>query len=129
MRTIRSYITCLVTLVGIALVGILCWQQRVTLQDVARNILTENNSVKGVIPTDSIKWCILPISHDLDQGGVPDDIQDITHPSVIYVPEGMFTHTWWMSATPYPQSLKVHGEPYENTCIFYSDKVTLSLCD
>ena len=106
-----------------AMVFLLCWYQRVILKDGARALLTGNNIEKGVIPSDSIRWCTLPISHDLDRGGVPDDIQDITHPSIIYIPDGKFPHQWWLAATPYPQSLKVHGEPYENTCIFYADNV------
>ena len=91
------------------------------LQDVVRDILTRDNISKGVLPVDSVKWCTLPISHHLDEGGVPEGLMDITHPSICYIPDGKFSHRWWMAATPYPQSLKVGGEPYENTCIFYAD--------
>lgn len=91
------------------------------LHDTVRNILTGKNVSNGVIPKDSVKWCTLPISYNLDEGGVPDGLMDITHPSVCYISDGKFSHRWWIAATPYPQSLKVSGETYENTCIFFSD--------
>lgn len=123
MRTEKNRKTAIaiILLVLIAFVGVFGWRGQVAVRDAARNILTSRNMANGIIPADSVKWCTLPVSHDLDQGGVPDDIQDITHPSVLCIPEGMSSHRWWMAATPYPSSLKVHGEPYENTCIFWSD--------
>ena len=110
---IGSVFTCLL------LLALLCLEYCVELKDFARDWLTQPNIEKGLIDSDEINWCTLPVSHDLDKGGIPDDIQDITHPSIVYTDS--FSHKWWLAATPYPQSLPVHGEPYENTCIFYSD--------
>ena len=99
------------------------WRFKVELQDAARYLITGNNISKGLIPEDSIKWCTLPISYNLDEGGVPDGLMDITHPSICYIADGKFSHNWWIAATPYPQSLRVSGETYENTCIFFSDNL------
>ena len=59
------------------------------------------------------------MSHDLDRGGVPDDVQDITHPSVVCVHRDSLREVW-IAATPYPQDSRFKGEPYENTCIFHA---------
>lgn len=111
----------LLCLIIILLIGVVC---RIEIKDWLRDRITSVNCLKGIIASDEIQWCSLPISHDLDQGGVPDGIRDITHPSVVFADSS--THTWWLAATPYPQSLSVSGEPYENTCIFYSDNDSLS---
>ncbi len=74
---------------------------------------------KGVYPVDSLVWCTFPSpNHDLP-GGIPHGIQDVTHPSVVYISEGWNGYKLWAATSPYPQS--VDGEEYENTCIYYSD--------
>jgi hypothetical protein len=76
----------------------------------------------GVVSYDKLKWCNFPVSHDLDKGGIPDDLQDIQHPSVCYIENGWNGANVWMCATPYPQALKPYsGEPWENACIFYTN--------
>jgi hypothetical protein len=76
----------------------------------------------GIVSYDSLRWCNLPVSHDLDKGGIPDDLRDIQHPSVCYIENGWNGANVWMCATPYPQVLKPHsGEPYENACIFFAN--------
>jgi len=99
--------------------GLEIWRKKV------RNVVlsTISSSRKnGIIELDSVRWCSLPISHHLDQGGVPFDIQDITHPSIVYIDSGWNGYSYWLAATPYPQSLPTSGEPYENTCIFYENE-------
>jgi hypothetical protein len=79
----------------------------------------------GIVPYESLKWCDFPISHDLDRGGIPNDLQDIQHPSVCYIENGWNGSNVWMCATPYPQALKPYsGEPYENACIFFANSVS-----
>lgn len=92
-----------------------------SIKDSIRDILTVNNQNKGIVDKNSIKWCTFPLSHDLDKGGVPFDIQDVTHPSIVYIPNGFNGYDSWAAVTPYPCSLPTSGEPYENTCIFYSN--------
>lgn len=87
-----------------------------------RKIRTYKNCALGVISADSIQWCEFPISLDLDKGGVPFSIQDSTHPSFTFVPGGWNGYDCWIALTPYPTSLPTSGEPYENTCIYYSNR-------
>lgn len=91
------------------------------LLDLARDLATYNNQEKGIVDKDSIRWCSFPLSHDLDKGGVPFDIQDVTHPSIVYIPNCFNGYNCWMSTTPYPCSLPTSGEPYENTCIYFAN--------
>lgn len=121
MRIKKKKLVSLFLIAGFVIICCLLWIFSRETQDSLRELLTSNNSAQGLFSPKKVQWCTLPLSYDLDKGGVPDSIQDITHPSICYIPNKAFPHSWWIAATPYPQSLKVHGEPYENTCIFYAD--------
>lgn len=112
-----------ILLSGVAVIVLSCFfvYFQNQIKDYAQRILTYNNQQKGLIDVDQIQWCTFPICVDLDQGGVPFEIQDVTHPSVVYIPEGFNEKKIWAAVTPYPQSLPTGGEPYENTCIYYAD--------
>ena len=44
------------------------------------------------------------------------------HPSVVYVPEGLGGHKWWMAQTPFPPcEFKPYRDRYELPCVHYSD--------
>jgi len=46
-----------------------------------------------------------------------DGSGQLTHPSVLYFPEGWNNHKYWAAATPYPNS----DDRYENPSIYYFD--------
>ena len=92
----------------------------VEIRDAVLNHISEDNYQTGVFEYHELEWCDLPIGYDLDRCGVPNGIKDVTHPSVVYVECGWNGADVWMAATPYPTSLRVSGEPYENTSIFYA---------
>jgi hypothetical protein len=101
--------------------GIMAFINKQPLKVPIRSFLSYEKE-SGIVPYDSLKWCNFPISHDLDKGGIPDDLQDIQHPSVCYVENGWNGANVWMCATPYPQALKPYsGEPWENACIFFAN--------
>lgn len=111
----------LILLSLITISTILCVSFKSAIKDYVIDVVTYNNQSKGLFEADNIQWCSFPIGADLDQGGVPYDIQDITHPSIVYIPNGFASQKIWAAATPYPQTLPTGGEPYENTCIYYAD--------
>lgn len=89
------------------------------LYNVINKWLTKNNAATGLIPVEVVKMCDFELTHDLDRGGVPDDVRDITHPSVVCVDKNGGKEIW-LAATPYPQASRFKGEPYENTCVFHA---------
>lgn len=46
-----------------------------------------------------------------------DGSGQLTHPCVRHFPEGFAVHSWWMTASPYPNS----ALELENPCVWYSD--------
>lgn len=46
-----------------------------------------------------------------------DGSGQLTHPCVRHFPEGVAGHSWWMTASPYPNS----ALELENPCVWYSD--------
>lgn len=72
----------------------------------------------GLIPMDSILWCSFPNPNNVESGGVPFNIMDVTHPSIVYIPQSWGGHSLWAATSPYPQT--IDGDKYENTCVFYS---------
>jgi hypothetical protein len=76
----------------------------------------------GIISKNSIQWCKLPLNNYKDKtDGIPLGINDIAHPSIVYIPKKWNGFSHWMAATPYPTSLPASGEPYENTCVFMAN--------
>lgn len=116
MKKKKVFIILPVILIGLF---ILIYKERKIAHDIIVNVITSDNTREGLFDVKSMEWCDLPIGFDLDKGGVPNGYQDITHPSVILASTND-SMAVWMAATPYPTSLSTSGEPYENTCIFYS---------
>jgi hypothetical protein len=90
-----------------------------------RNLVPYISKAKreGIVDQDSLKWCTLPLLTYFDNGTIPDGIMDITHPSIVYIPDKWNGFTHWLAATPYPQTLPDTrvGAIFENTCIFYAN--------
>lgn len=91
------------------------------LKNYRRSICTINNIKKGIYNDSIIKWCTLPISSRLDQGGIPNGFLDITHPSIAILASPWNGYNIWLAATPYPQSLDDKAEIYENTSVFHAN--------
>ena len=116
-----KYLKYLKYILFLAAVIILAMFLKQRILDLVRDVATSSNQKQGIIDKNAIRWCSFPLSHDLDQGGVPFDIQDVTHPSIVYVPNGFNGYDCWVATTPYPCSLPTSGEPYENTCIYFAN--------
>lgn len=92
-------------------------------------LLSSENVQNGFLSADSVYWFDFPISEQLDEGGVPGGILDVTHPSVVYLSSSFpqIRHNLWVALTPYPES--IGGECYENTCIyggFYDENIGIN---
>lgn len=122
LKIIKKYgffLSLLIAIIGIAIFFLF---NPILFRNLVIPIITYHNYKNAAYDKEIVEWCDLPLSHDLDKGGVPFDYQDITHPSIVYVPDSGFAgNNWWIAATPYPQTLPTRGEPYENTCIFYAN--------
>jgi len=93
------------------------------LKNFRRKVCTLNNIKDGLLNESIIHWCSLPITARLDQGGVPDGMLDITHPSVIALPKPWNGYDVWLAATPYPQRQGNDAQIYENTSIFHANRI------
>ncbi len=84
-------------------------------------MLGRHNADLGYLSDDSIRWFDFPLTEQLDEGGIPNGLLDVTHPSVVYLPSAMpdSVHNLWVALTPYPESMG--GECYENTCVYSGD--------
>jgi hypothetical protein len=80
-------------------------------------------SREGILESNAIRWCTLPLDTYSDKDVIPDGIMDITHPSIVYIPNKWNGYSHWLAATPYPQTVENSrmGAIFENTCIFYSN--------
>lgn len=115
-----------VLLIGVLLLGGIMYYMLIAskkpgkLKNMRRIICTMGNVKNGIYDESIIKWCDLPISSRLDQGGVPDNMLDITHPSVVLLPKPWNGYNVWLAATPYPQIIGNDAQIYENTSIFHA---------
>lgn len=114
-------------LIGVFLFGGIMYYMAVAsktpgkLKNMRRVICTMENIKNGIYDESVIKWCDLPISSRLNQGGVPDNMLDITHPSIILLSKPWNGYNVWLAATPYPQKIGDDAQIYENTCIFHAN--------
>src|SRR5574344_638490 len=91
-------------------------------KDIRRKICTFQNEKYGVFDKSIIKWCNIPISSRLECGGVPNNLLDITHPTLLVLDKPWKGYNVWLAATPYPQSLNDDVSIlYENTSIFHAN--------
>ena len=91
------------------------------------------SSIKIFLLISFLLFFVIPVSSYTDNDAISDIIfqkantsleiptydgsGQLTHPSVLYFPEGWNNHKYWVAATPYPYS----DDRYENPSIYYFD--------
>lgn len=97
-----------------------------------KDFISSNNAGRVLEPyfkSEDMKYCSVPvplIDAHKENGAEFEYTEDQkakygqsqTHPSIVYIPEGLGGHKWWLAATPYPNSTGI----FENPCIYYGDE-------
>ena len=90
------------------------------LKQIRMYITTYDNVKNGIIDKKDIYWLTFR-KIEIKEKNEISNILDVTHPSVVYTKNKWNKHNIWIAVTPYPESIGLISNQYENSSIYFSD--------